>query len=664
MSTEHEGEDDFGELQSDREADVEVENNVAHLAGSLRKARCESGAEILAGAVLKHSLTPEQKRALRGAKSIAVVVEVPGPAWAEPIATAIRHFRSWGVVDARTGAERLKDRPDRGNDEISRALSTGESCVGISPAPLQQLPTSLIGAADLWVKVTPDDLAISDTILAVTGRRPRNLPPGAVLGLDPTDIVAAIRVGDTSARAVERLRAAAEARTVVDREVADAPPFASLHGYGAAKAWGENLIADLAAWRQGKVEFGSISTRAVLASEPGLGKSTYVRSLAKAAGVPLFATSVGAWFSSTDGHLNSVIQRVDQVFNAARAVTPAMIFLDEIDALPNRANLGSRNRDYWLPLLTHVFLALDSAVSGANAKTIVIGATNHAEHLDAALTRPGRLDKILKIGHPDGAAREGILRAHLHGDLAGENIAPAAEMAVGMTGADLAEAVKHARRLARVAGRSLATADLIEAVAPADMRSPEERRVVAVHEAGHVIGRLTLGFVVSSVSIVERADAGGMTMGSGPSAVAGRRAIEDYIVVQLCGRAAEQTVLGPATTGAGGGPGSDLATAAAWAASIHASYGLADSLVWRAPPPDAARIATIDPALRALVDADLKRLLARAMDLVQARRPAVEAVAERLLRDRHLSGDEIQRVVAEAEGAATSTLSYADGGRQ
>jgi ATP-dependent Zn protease len=155
-----------------------------------------------------------------------------------------------------------------------------------------------------------------------------------------------------------------------------------------------------------------------------------------------------------------------------------------------------------------------------------------------------------------------------------------------------------------------------------------------------------------------------MTTGSGPGAVAGRRAIEDYIVVQLCGRAAEQTVLGPATTGAGGGPGSDLATAAAWAASIHASYGLADSLVWRAPPPDAARIATIDPALRALVDADLKRLLARAMDLVQARRPAVEAIAERLLRDRHLSGDEIQRVVAEAEGAATSTLSYADGGRQ
>ncbi len=86
-------------------------------------------------------------------------------------------------------------------------------------------------------------------------------------------------------------------------------------------------------------------------------------------------------------------------------------------------------------------------------------------------------------------------------------------------------------------------------------------------------------------------------------------------------------------------------------------------MVWRAPPPDAVRIAGVDPALRALVDADLKRLFARAVGLVQARRAAIEAIAEQLLRDRHLSGDEILRVVAEAE-AAPSSLSCADGGRQ
>jgi ATP-dependent Zn protease len=503
--------------------------------------------------------------------------------------------------------------------------------------------------------VTADDQAISETILAATGRRPRNLPPGAALGLDPADIVAAIRVGETSARAVERLRAAADARTVVDTEVADAPQFESLSGYGAAKVWGENLIADLAAWRQGQLDFSAISTRAVLASEPGLGKSMYVRSLAKAAGLPLFATSVGTWFSSTDGHLHAVIQRVDEVFNAARAITPALIFLDEIDALPNRASLDSQNRDYWLPLITHILLALDSAVSGATSKTIVIGATNHPGHLDSALTRPGRLDKILTIAHPDGAAREGILRAHLHGELEGESIAPAAEMAVGMTGADLAEAVKRARRMARVASRPVEMADLIEAVAPADTRGPEERRVVAIHEAGHVVGRVTLGFAVSAVSIIEHGDMGGSTIGAGPGGVAGRQALDDYVVVLLCGRAAEQVVLGPATTGAGGGPGSDLAMAAAWAASIHTTYGLADSLLWRAPPPDAARIATIDPALRALVDTDLKRLFARALGLMQARRAAVEAIAERLLRDRHLSGDEILRVVAEADATTPPT---------
>lgn len=128
-------------------------------------------------------------------------------------------------MEDRDGSDRHRHRPDRGGDAIGRALSRGGSCVGISPTPQRHLPTSLTGAADLWVTVAARDETISATILAATGRRPRNLPPGAAIGLDPDDIAAAIRAGEPAARAVERLRVAARARTVVDSGVAEAPPL-------------------------------------------------------------------------------------------------------------------------------------------------------------------------------------------------------------------------------------------------------------------------------------------------------------------------------------------------------------------------------------------------------------------------------------------------------
>lgn len=658
-------------MSADDEIDAEmneldIEDEISDLASTLsgRLHQREPAIDTVAWNSLQVSLTAEHKRRLRRPGTVAVVIEVPGPGWVKPIADAVVGYGPWDLVDARDGSESRQHRPDRGNDTVARMLSRGGRCVGISPTPLRHLPAALTGTADLWIKVTPSDRAVSDTILAATGRRPRDLPSGACIGLDPYDIGAAIRVGDTAGTAVARLRAAVERRTIVDNDVASAPPFASLHGYGAAKIWGDALIVDLADWRQGRVSFDAISSRAVLASPPGLGKSTFVRSLARAAGVPLIATSVSQWFASSPGNLDSVVKAVDEVFNAARAFSPSLIFLDEIDAIPNRIHLDSRNRDWWIPVITHILLTLDSAVSGANSKTIVIGATNHVAHLDEALIRPGRLDTILKIGYPDAEARVGILRAHLHGDLDGEDLGPVAAMAVGMTGADLADVVKKARRVARVCGRALTLADLAQTVAPADTRRPEERRVAAIHEAGHVVGRLEFGYAVTSVSIIERGDSGGVTIGTGPSSVVNQQGIEDYVVALLCGRAAEQELIGSATTGAGGGPDSDLAKAAAWTASIHTSYGLGDGLLWRGPPPDAARLASLDPALRAQVAADLKRLFARALDLVNLRRTAIEAIAMHLLKDRHLSGDDIGRIFATTERSTSPSLKAAVGGRQ
>jgi ATP-dependent Zn protease len=523
------------------------------------------------------------------------------------------------------------------------------------------LPAALTGAADVYVRVVVTDDAIADTILSVTGRRPRDLPPAFCAGLDLLDIAAGIRVGDRADTAVARLRAASHARTIVDGDVASAPAFASLVGYGEAKDWGAALIEDLADWRLGKTRFEDILGRAILVSEPGLGKTTFVRSLAFATSLPLIVTSVSAWFSGLSmGNLDSVIKAVDEVFASARSVPGghAIVFIDEIDAVPNRATLDSRNREWWLPVVTHILLTLDSAVSSANAGTIVIGATNHVEHLDKALLR--RLGRVLRIGLPDADARAGILREHLHGEIAAADLEAVARLAHGMTGSDLAEAVKNARGKARGAKRRLEVSDLAAAIAPADTRSPEDRRIAAIHEAGHVVAQLAVGYSVESVSIVERGGSGGATIGRGLSGVPTRRQLDDHIVVLLSGRAAETVILGRATTGAGGAADSDLARAATTAVAIHTSYGLADSLLWRGPPAEA--LARMDPALRTVIDSDLVRLHARALALVGSRRPAVEAIAGRLLRDRFLSSDEIRRVVADAERSEIVAVEGTTGG--
>jgi SpoVK/Ycf46/Vps4 family AAA+-type ATPase len=227
------------------------------------------------------------------------------------------------------------------------------------------------------------------------------------------------------------------------------PLLQDLHGYGEAKKWGLDLIGDLIAYRKGRLPFASLSARVVLASEPGLGKTSFVRSLARSANLPLVASSVASWFTASSGRLDGVLRAIDKVFQEARAKAPAILFFDEIDALPSHTDLDDRSRSYWLPVVTHMLTLLDSAVSSENDNLVIIAATNHADALDPALVRPGRLDRIIKIERPDADAIAGILRQHLGNDLPDYDLAPIAELANGATGAELMGLVKRARALAR-----------------------------------------------------------------------------------------------------------------------------------------------------------------------------------------------------------------------
>ena len=526
--------------------------------------------------------------------------------------------------------------------------------VGVAVAPERQLPPSLITAADARVVVSaPSNEVLARVIATATGERSMAMPPRLATGLDFYDLVAAIRVGSTAEDCIRRLEAAAANQSVVDPTLEDVPRLEDMHGYGAAGEWGLRLVRDIEEWKRGAIPFEAIDRNVLLASEPGLGKSTYVRALAKSCGLPLVVTSVASWFSSTDGYLNSVIKEADRVFSAANACSPAIVFLDEIDALPSRSQVGDRNRDFWVPLITNLLTTLDGATSGAASRLIVIAATNYGDRVDPALVRPGRLNRIIHIHPPGPKDLAAILRQHLGPDLPGEDLLPIAELAGEATGAQAMGWAKDARAAARAAGRDMVIDDLVGVIGPPDEAPPHERRLLAVHEAGHAVlsHRIAPG-CVRAVSIVGRGDAAGHTLtrrrlGKSPT----KAEIELDVVCTLAGRAAEVEILGEASVGCGGSIDSDLGIATLQIASMLVSFGLGPNLIYAGAPDRAMEMMQFDPELRATVSRTLAALHERAVLAVRQNRKAIDAVVEELLRRRHLGGDAVAAVVEAADAA-------------
>jgi ATP-dependent Zn protease len=313
--------------------------------------------------------------------------------------------------------------------------------------------------------------------------------------------------------------------------------------------------------------------------------------------------------------------------------------------------LDSRNRDYWLPVIAHMLTTLDGAISGQTKDLIIVAATNHPEALDPALCRPGRLSRVIHIGLPDEAALAGILRQHLGTDLAGIDLTVAARLAHGCTGADVTGYVKAARAAARAAKRAMGLGDLLDAIAPPDQRAPEHLHRIAVHEAGHAVvaHALQLG-QVKSISIVSRGIVGGFCHVENDGYAPTRAILEAYVVQVLGGRAAEEVVLGEAGTGAGGHESSDLAAATRDVALLRLGLGLGDQLLYRGSGEDVGRVMALDPAVSSAVEADLRRLYSRALDIVRDHRPLVAAIADELLARRHVGGERFLEIVESGPG--------------
>ena len=323
----------------------------------------------------------------------------------------------------------------------------------------------------------------------------------------------------------------------------------------------------------------------LLMGPPGTGKTLLARAVAGEANVPFFSIS-GSDF--VEMFVGVGASRVRDLFEQAKKNAPAIIFIDEIDAVGRHRGAGlGGGHDEREQTLNQLLVEMDGFSD--NESVIVMAATNRRDILDPALLRPGRFDRQILVGYPDVKGREEILKVHTRNKpLAPDvDLATIAKSTVGFTGADLENLVNEASLLAARNNRKAITKqDLeessIKVIAGPEKRSKvvteQEKKLTAYHEGGHAICTYYCPTQdkVHQVSIIPRGQAGGFTMSlpEKDKSYVSKKEMAENIIVLLGGRVAEKIILDDISTGAS----NDLERATATARNMVTRYGFSENL--------------------------------------------------------------------------------------
>ena len=321
----------------------------------------------------------------------------------------------------------------------------------------------------------------------------------------------------------------------------------------------------------------------LLVGPPGTGKTLLAKAIAGEAGVPFFSIS-GSDF--VEMFVGVGASRVRDLFEQAKKHAPAIVFIDEIDAVGRQRGAGlGGGHDEREQTLNQLLVEMDGFTH--NEGVIVVAATNRRDILDPALLRPGRFDRQITVNYPDVAGREAILAVHCRNKKLAEDVdlKTIARRTPFFTGADLENVLNEAAILtARAGAQEITQRTIMDAITRVEM-GPEKRsrrvtekdkRIVAYHEAGHALVGLNLPKAddVSMVTIVPRGSSGGHTqfLPSEESDFISREQILSRITVAMGGRAAETLIIEDVTTGAS----ADLQSATELARRMVAQFGMDD----------------------------------------------------------------------------------------
>jgi len=398
----------------------------------------------------------------------------------------------------------------------------------------------------------------------------------------------------------------------------------------------------------------------LLVGPPGTGKTLLARAVAGEAGVPFLSLS-GSDF--VEMFVGIGASRVRDLFRQAVDKAPAIVFVDEIDAVGRHRGAGlGGGHDEREQTLNQLLVEMDGFARTDGV--VMIAATNRPDILDPALLRPGRFDRQVPVDAPDLRGREAVLAVHLRGKPVADDVdvGTLARRTPGFTGADLANLVNEGALLAARRGADrLAAQDLTAAVdrvlaGPERSRilSESERRLVAVHESGHAIVSHLLPHAhdVHKVSIVARGAALGYTvlLPEDDRHLHTLAELSDQLAVSLAGRAAEEVVFGELTTGAA----DDIDRATRLAVAMVTEYGMSDKLgPRRLAGKDGEPFLGLDHGQRsdhgselaARVDEEVSRLLGESQDrarrILEAHRPGLDRLSTALLERETVADDEL-----------------------
>ena len=404
----------------------------------------------------------------------------------------------------------------------------------------------------------------------------------------------------------------------------------------------------------------------LLVGPPGTGKTLLARAVAGEAGVPFFSIS-GSDF--VEMFVGVGASRVRDLFDQAKKNSPAIIFIDEIDAVGRQRGAGlGGGHDEREQTLNQLLVEMDGF--GANEGVIIIAATNRPDILDRALLRPGRFDRQIMVNYPDVKGREEILKVHARGKPLGPdvNLKTIAQSTSGFTGADLENLLNEAALLAARADRkAIIEADIEEATIKVMMGAEKKSRVIkekdkmitSYHEAGHAVVSyfLTTQDPVHQISIIPRGMAAGFTMYL-PDQDNGhitKTKMEEDICSLLGGRAAEELTQDDICTGAS----NDIERATELAHNMVTKFGMSakvglvklgtgnnEVFLGR----DFSSTPNYSENMAAVIDTEVREIImaqySKAKDILSANMNKVHKVAQKLFVEEKVSGDEFREIMA------------------
>lgn len=418
----------------------------------------------------------------------------------------------------------------------------------------------------------------------------------------------------------------------------------------------------------------------LLVGPPGTGKTLLAKAVAGEAGVPFYSIS-GSDF--VEMFVGVGASRVRDLFETAKKNSPCMIFIDEIDAVGRHRGAGmGGGHDEREQTLNQLLVEMDGFA--ANEGIIIIAATNRPDILDPALLRPGRFDRQITVNYPDVKGREAILKVHCKGKPIADDVdlSTVAKRTPYFTGADLENVMNEAAILTARKGKTeIHMQEILESInrvtlgpeKKSSVVTEKDKRLVAYHESGHALVAYYLPNCnpVHEVSIIPRGQAGGytMTLPTEETSYVTKGYLLDDIAMALGGRAAEQVMLGEISTGAY----SDLKHASGNARKMVREYGMSEKIgaVFYGDSDqevflgrDFGHQKSYSEKVASDIDEEVREILDHAMEvavhLIALHKDQMEKLAQRLIQDERISGEEFARIMEGKEEEPESPVAEAE----